>query len=225
MSIIKDNIERIKEDIKLYKSCNEEVLLLAVCKNVSPDHIREAFDGGIHDFGENYLQEVLPKMEYLRDLNIRWHFIGHLQTNKVGKTAENFYMIQSVDSLKLAHLLNSKAEKLKKKIDFLLQIKVSHENTKYGFNLEDLRKEIDIILKLEHVSFKGFMAMAPFFTDSEEARPYFRTVKKLASDVEEMFEIKIPYLSMGMTDDYKVALSEGANLIRIGSGIFGPRSY
>ncbi len=219
---IKENIDRIKQDIEKYKTCEGDVLLLGVTKGVSSERIREAYDCGIRDFGENYLQEAINKMDELRDLPLRWHFIGHLQTNKAGKVAERFSLVQSVDKFKLAHALNDRVKG--KVLDILLQIDFTGRDNRTGFNPAHL-EEVEEILKLPHVKVRGLMSMAPFLPDPEDTRPYFRKVKDLAIELKEKFGFEANYLSMGMTGDYKVALSEGANLIRIGSGIFGPRTY
>jgi len=221
---IKENIEKIKTDIDKYKTCSGDVLLLAVTKGVSSEKIREAYSLGIRDFGENYLQEAINKMDELHDLPVRWHFIGHLQTNKAGKVAERFSLVQSVDKIKLAMVLNDRAGDTGKILEILLQFNLIGRENRSGFNPEHLQ-EVEEIFKLPHIKVRGYMSMAPFFPDPEDTRPYFRKVKDLAIELKEKFGFEANYLSMGMTGDYKVALSEGANLIRIGSGIFGPRTY
>jgi len=223
-SFIRDNIEVIRKDIEKYKTVSGDILLLAVSKNVSSEKIREAYEAGIRDFGENYLQEAIVKMETLKDLDIRWHFIGHLQSNKAGKVAENFYLIQSVDTFKLARIMNEKGVIMGKNLKILLQFNLSGKDTKFGFNLNNL-SEIKEISKFENIKLEGLMAMAPYFENPEESRPYFRKMKDLSLELKNIYNLEINYLSMGMTGDYKVALSEGANLVRIGSGIFGARTY
>ena len=221
-SIIKENIKAIRKNIEKYKKCSEDVLLLAVTKKVSPEQIRVAYEAGIRDFGENYLQEVLPKIEALKDLDIRWHYIGHLQSRKAAKVTDLFYMVQSVDSLKLARKLNSKALDLNKSFKVLVEINLTDRERRTGFK-KLLPEEIDELFSLSNIEVQGLMTVAPFFQDPELARPYFRKLKELGEEIKKKYSIK--YFSMGMTGDYKIALSEGANLIRIGSGIFGARTY
>jgi len=219
---IKENIELIRDTIGKYKTCSGDVALLAVTKQVSPEKIRIAYDAGIRDFGENYLQEVLPKIKELSDLDIRWHYIGHLQSRKASKIAEHFYMVQSVDSFKVAEKLNKKALELNKKLKILLEIDFTEQENRSGFK-KVFSQELEKISVLSGIELEGLMTVAPFFSDPEMARPYFRRLAEIKEELKEMYPLR--FLSIGMTGDYKVALSEGANLIRIGSGIFGARAY
>jgi len=223
-NFIKKNIDNIKLNIL---SLNKNIKIIGVTKNVLVSDIETAIKYGITDIGENKVQEALPKIEILKKKyeNIKFHFIGHLQTNKVNKIVGKVDLIQSVDSLKLAEKISTTAQILNIIQNILLELKVSEEETKYGIAVDNILKEYEAILKLNNIKVKGIMTMAPYFEETEMARPYFKKAKQIFDEIKKVYNNpEFEILSMGMTDDYKVAVEEGANMIRIGTGIFGKRS-
>ena len=209
---ISENIRRIGDQIQA-ASNSRLVQLIGVTKTVEPARIRQAFDAGLHVFGENRVQEGLPKITELASLGATWHFIGHLQTNKVREVVRNFSMIQSVDSLKLLREIEKEAPKQQKKMDLLLEVNLGGEESKHGFPPDSIPASFD----LEWCSVRGLMAIPPFFEDPEKVRPYFQKLRELRD------QLRLPELSMGMSNDYMVAISEGATMVRIGTAIFGER--
>jgi len=199
---------------------------LAVTKTVDEADIIKAIDAGVTELGESRVQEALPKIESINRLRsgIRWHFIGHLQTNKVNKIASCVSMIQSVDSLRLAEKISAANRDSAAPLDVLLEIKVSEEDSKFGIPPEEVLRNIKAINKLSGIRLKGFMAMAPYFDNAQEAVPYFRQARKLF-DSARAAAPGMDTLSMGMSGDYEAAIDEGATMIRIGSAIFGARNY
>ncbi|MDD5771880.1 MAG: YggS family pyridoxal phosphate-dependent enzyme [bacterium] len=197
-----------------------EIKLIAVTKYVQDDKIIEAIKEGINDIGESRIQEAEKKYSNLK-FPIEWHMIGHLQTNKIKKAVEIFDWIHSIDSLHLAEELNSKLLSANKKMKVLLEVNVSGEESKYGITPEDLKELANNIYNLPQLELKGLMTMAPISDNPENARPYFKKLRTLLTDLENCIGKKIEYLSMGMTDDFEVAIEEGANIVRIGRGIFG----
>jgi PLP dependent protein len=191
------------------------IRLIAVTKTVPVDAIREAVECGIRDIGENRLQESLPKRETLADLNVTWHFIGRLQTNKAKKVVESFHWIQSVDRRDLAEKLNQHAAP--KRIPVLIEVKLQAEDTKSGASESDLPELVDMMARCESLELRGFMAIPPLLEDVEAVRPYFRRLRELAG------RFGLRELSMGMSHDFEVAIEEGATMVRIGSALFGER--
>lgn len=218
---IKENIDNLIIDMNDY-----EANLLAVTKTHGIDKIMEVYDYGLRDFGENKVQELLDKKEKMPD-DINWHLIGHLQTNKVNKIVGEVSLIHSVDSLKILKKINNRAKKLSIVQDCLLQVNISKEETKSGFFEEDIDKIIDQVKELENIKIKGLMTMAPNTEDISVIRSCFKGLKKIFDNLSNLSynNIEMEYLSMGMTHDYKIALEEGANIIRVGSKIFGKRMY
>ena len=203
---------------ELRKEIND-VTLVAVSKTKSNEKILEAYNLGIRDFGENYVQELTTKMDTLPK-DIKWHMIGHLQTNKVKDLVKrNIYLIQSVDSIKLAKEINKEAQKQEKNINILIEVKTSSEESKTGIPPEELDNLIKEIKELPNINLLGLMTIGPNTEDEEEVRKAFKLLK------EQKDKYNLNILSMGMTNDYKIAISEGSNLIRIGTKIFGPRDY
>ena len=203
---------------ELRKEIND-VTLVAVSKTKSNEKILEAYNLGIRDFGENYVQELTTKMDTLPK-DIKWHMIGHLQTNKVKDLVKrNIYLIQSVDSIKLAKEINKEAQKQEKNINILVEVKTSSEESKTGIPPEELDNLIQEIKELPNINLLGLMTIGPNTEDEEEVRKAFKLLK------EQKDKYNLNILSMGMTNDYKIAISEGSNLIRIGTKIFGPRDY
>jgi len=218
MTDVRENCRRILDRIHnaAAKSGRDpsSIRLIAVTKKVSVDHIREAVAAGISDVGENRLQEALPKREALADLPLTWHFIGHLQTNKAKKAAEDFDWIQCVDRPELAEKLNQAAGK---KLPVLIEVKLYSEPTKSGIGEQQLRGFVDQFPRWERLQLRGLMAIPPLFEGPEDVRPYFRRLRSLAE------EHRLSELSMGMSNDFEVAIQEGATMVRIGTALFGER--
>jgi pyridoxal phosphate enzyme (YggS family) len=227
MSNIRENLENIRNEVALIGKSNL-VEITVVTKTFPAEDILTALGCGIKHIGESKIQEALPKFETLKNsLNgITKHFIGHLQTNKVKKAVENFDLIQSLDSVKLAETINRYAGGLNKVQSCLIEVKVSLENSKTGIEADKVEELYNFCLGLKNVSIKGLMTIAANEPEPEKSRHYFVKVKKIFEYIKSSFrreEFKI--LSMGMSQDFKMAIQEGANLIRIGSAIFGERRY
>ena len=204
----------------------DEVTLIAVSKTKPVELIKEAYEYGCRDFGENKVQELLDKYEALPK-DIRWHMIGHLQRNKVKYIVDKVYLIHSVDSLRLAEEISKEAVKKKVCVNILIEVNVANEETKFGTTCEEAKQLVQDIAKLPNICVKGLMTIAPFVENAEKNRPIFSKLKKLAVDIirENIDNITMENLSMGMTGDYTVAVSEGAACVRVGTGIFGVRQY
>ena len=198
----------------------EEVLLLGASKYANAEKIREAYQCGVRAFGENRAQDFLKKFEELKDLPIDWHFIGNLQTNKVKYIIDKVSLIHSVDRQSLAEEIQKRAERLGKVQDVLIEVNVGKEETKGGVYEEDLEKLFEYCLSLKNLRVLGLMAIPPYKENPEEVRPYFVKLRKLKEKLEELYKIKLPHLSMGMSGDFEVAVEEGATIVRIGSAIF-----
>lgn len=214
----------------VYNSLKEQidtnVTIVAVSKTKPITDLQEAYDIGVRDFGENYVQELVDKHEALPK-DIRWHFIGHLQSNKVKYIAPFVHLIHGVDSEKLLIEINKQGEKLNRKISCLLQIYIAKEETKFGLNDAELENIIQKLPQLPNVQIVGMMGMASFSSDSQIVKNEFDTLKKLFDKYATLCidNIKMETLSMGMSGDYKMAISSGSNMIRIGSMLFGERVY
>ncbi len=207
------------------ESIPEGVKLLAVSKTRSIDEIKEAFEAGQREFGENKVQELVDKFESF-DTTIRWHLIGHLQTNKVKYIVGKVFLIHSLDSIKLLEEIEKRYKDANLIANVLIQINIGREQSKTGIFKENLEELLSRIEKCSNVKVKGLMAVIPKGSDMEN-KFYFKEMKKIWDSLRErQFEnITMEYLSMGMTNDYKLAILEGSNLIRIGEGIFGKRNY
>lgn len=205
-----------------------EVTLVAVGKTKPASMIRELYDLGVRDFGENKVQELTAKYEELPK-DIRWHMIGHLQSNKVKYIVDKVAMIHSVDSLHLAQVIEKEAVKKDvDHVDVLLEVNVSGEESKYGMTPAEVEEQIDQFLDLKRVRIRGFMTVAPFAEDPEEVRPYFKRLKQLSVDIQNKTidnNIDVGLLSMGMSGDFEAAIEEGASFVRVGTRIFGARNY
>ncbi len=222
---IKENIEKVKERIEkaLKRSGRKDTIkILGATKGVLPEKIMEAADAGLKLFGENRIQEALPKIEKLKDLNLEWHFIGHLQKNKAKEAIENFSLIQSVDSIGLLRRLQQIAQLEEKIFPILLEINIGNEPTKYGVKIEELPQTIDEISKAENLKLKGIMAIPPYNPDPEKVRPYFKEMYKIYEKLSSIFS-QFDILSIGMSEDFEIAIEEGSNMVRIGRAIFGER--
>ena len=228
--MIKENIEKVEKVID--QVCEEigrkrsEVTLIAVSKTKPVEMLQEAYDTGCRDFGENKVQELVDKYEVLPK-DIRWHMIGHLQRNKVKYIVDKVYLIHSVDSLKLAEEISKEAVKKNVSVNILIEVNAAGEETKFGITLEDAKQLVREVAKLPNVHIKGLMTIAPMVENAEENRVFFQQLKKLSVDIaaENIDNVSMEVLSMGMTGDYSVAVSEGATLVRVGTGIFGERNY
>ena len=204
----------------------EEITLIAVSKTKPVSLLEEAYGAGVRNFGENKVQEMCEKYE-LMEKDIKWHMIGHLQTNKVkyliGKTA----LIHSVDSYKLACEIEKQAAKHDCIMDVLIEVNIAEEESKFGLAEDEVIHMVKQIAELPHVRIKGLMTVAPYVVDSEENRPFFRKIKQLSVDIDNqnIDNVSMNILSMGMTGDYMVAIEEGATMVRVGTGIFGERNY
>ena len=196
-----------------------QIRLVAVTKTVDPDHARALHDLGLRDLGENRVQEILRKQTALADLDINWHMIGHLQTNKAKKILGCCRLIHSVDSLRLAQALSKAAADLPAAAEILLQVNVSGEHTKAGFTPEELPAALDRIAQLPGLNTTGLMTMAPFVESAEAVRPCFVRLRQLRDTCRKTHP-DLRHLSMGMTQDYPVAIEEGATIIRLGTALF-----
>ena len=227
---IKSNIEYIQElkGKAAEKSGRkpEDVLLVAVTKLHHPDEMNEAIDAGITDIGENKVQEILDKYDRVKP--VRWHLIGHLQTNKVKYIIDKVSMIHSVDSMKLAKEIDKRAAQHNLVMDILVQVNSAEEESKFGITTAETDQLIaDIAEQCPNIRIKGLMCIAPFEDDPEDVRGYFAEVKQIYDKYvnEKSDRVDFEYLSMGMTHDFEVAVEEGSNLIRVGTAIFGYRDY
>ena len=204
----------------------DDVLLVAVTKLHGVDEINEAIRCGITDIGENKVQEIMDKFEHVDP--VRWHLIGHLQTNKVKYIIDKVSMIHSVDSLKLAQEINKRASQHDLTMDILIQVNSAMEESKFGITTEETGQMIkDILETCPNVRIRGLMCIAPFEDNPEDARVYFEEVKKLYDEYGKLSHERLDfkYLSMGMSNDFQVAIEAGSNLIRVGTSLFGARDY
>ena len=205
-----------------------DVKLVTVTKTVSPEKIKEAIDLGLRAFGENRVQEAQGKIEALASDTtnsiIEWHMVGHLQKNKAKTAVQLFDLIHSVDSVELARALDKQAERSDKLQKVLIQVKLSEEETKHGISKEGLMELVETIMDMKHVRLEGLMTMPPFFDKAELARPFFRQLRELRDNIQTK-GYRLPELSMGMTNDFEVAVEEGATIVRVGTAIFGEREY
>ena len=230
MSNIKGNIEAVERRIgDVCASCGREraeVKLIAVSKTKPLEALQEAYDYGCRDFGENKVQELVEKYEAMPK-DIRWHMIGHLQRNKVKYIVDKVFLIHSVDSLRLAQEIEKEAVKKNVTVNILVEVNVAAEESKFGTTAEEAALLVEKIAKLPHVQVRGLMTIAPYVEDSEKNRLYFEKLKQIYVDIihKNIDNVFMEELSMGMTGDYEVAITEGATYVRVGTGIFGERNY
>jgi pyridoxal phosphate enzyme (YggS family) len=204
----------------------EEVTLVAVSKTMPVGLVKMAYNVGVMDVGENRVQEALPKIADFHPEGLRWHMIGHVQSNKASKVVEAFALVQSVDSLHLAQALNRHAEEYGRRLPVLLEINVAGEASKEGMTLEETPAIARQIAALPALEVQGLMTVAPFVKDAEEVRPVFRELRRLRERLQqELPDCSWKHLSMGMTGDFAVAIEEGATIVRIGRAIFGERPH
>ena len=226
--MIKESLEEVRENIR--QACRragrdpKEVTLIAVSKTKPVPMLREAYEAGARDFGENKVQELAAKKPELPD-DIRWHMIGHLQRNKVHQVIGKAVLIHSVDSLRLAEQIEADAARKGLDVDILLEVNVAREESKFGFFLEETEETARTISAFPHVHIKGLMTIAPFVENPEENREIFKKLYQFAVDIgrKNIDNVTMDVLSMGMTGDYQVAVEEGATMVRVGTGIFGAR--
>src|SRR2546430_15040500 len=226
MVSIAENLERVREQITQAAAKAgrpvTEIELVAITKKHPAEKVREAVEAGHTLFGESRVQEARAKIPELPS-NLRWHFVGHLQKNKTRHALPLFELIHSVDSLALAEDINRIAEEEGMHPDVLLEVNVAGEGSKFGFNPETLRAEMETLLALPRLSIEGLMTIPPLAPEAEASRRYFIKLRGLRDALEKEFRIKLPHLSMGMTNDFVIAVEEGATLVRVGTAIFGER--
>lgn len=227
---IKNNLTSVSDKIREAETRSGRkpgsVQLIAVSKTKPVPMLRAAYDAGIRDFGENKVQEIVDKYPQLPD-DIRWHLIGHLQTNKVKYIVDKVYMIHSVDSFKLAEEISRQAVKKDVVVDVLIEVNVAKEESKFGVMPEDTEALCRKISELPNVHIRGLMTVAPFVDDAVQNRPVFCALRELLVDIQgkNIDNVCMDYLSMGMSGDYTVAIEEGATFVRVGTSIFGAREY
>ena len=228
--MLKDQLQEVEKRIQA--ACDragrkrEEVTLIAVSKTKPVETLQEAYDLGVRIFGENKVQELTAKYEALPK-DIHWHMIGHLQTNKVKYIIDKAELIHSVDSLKLAETIEKEAAKHDLIADILVEVNVAEEESKFGMKMEEVIPFVEKVSAFPHVRVRGLMTIAPFVEDPEENRSIFADLHKLYIDIKKKNHENdtVSVLSMGMTNDYEVAIEEGATMVRVGTGIFGARNY
>lgn len=227
--MIKENIAAVQKRIADAASRvgrTDAITLVAVTKNHPVKYMKEAAAAGITDVGENRVQEALQKLEAFPENQLKWHLVGHLQTNKAKHAVEHFDLIHSVDSEHLLKAVNKEAAKIGKVQDILLQVNVAREESKFGMEVEEFPAMCELAKSLANVRVQGLMCIAPNFEHVEDVRPIFRIAHALYEDMKPKFPVgQIQYLSMGMTHDFEIAIEEGANIVRVGTAIFGARNY
>ncbi len=222
-----ENLSSVQQRIRAAcNRCDREpnsVTLLAVAKTQPPEVVSAAAEFGLILFGENKVQEAKAKIP-LCPGKLRWHFIGHLQSNKCRDAVNLFQMIQSVDSLPLAREINRRADEAARTMPVLLEVNLAGEASKFGYRLEQLLAELKEINSLPRIEIKGLMTVPPWSPDAENSRKHFRRLRELKTECERVLGAPLPHLSMGMSGDFEVAIEEGATIIRIGTALFGPRA-
>ncbi|HEX2786282.1 MAG TPA: YggS family pyridoxal phosphate-dependent enzyme [Ignavibacteria bacterium] len=228
LSFIAENYRSLKKnvsDLCLKAGRNpDEITIVAVTKTFPAEYVSEIYKCGLKDIGENKVQELVKKKEELSGLDVNWHLIGHLQTNKVKYIIDFVYLIHSVDSVKLASEIQKHAEKINRVIDILVQVNISEEATKSGVDADETKKLVEEINQLANIRIKGLMTIGTLTEDKEIIRQNFRDMMILFDDLKQS-NPEFEYLSMGMTSDYDIAIEEGSNMIRVGSYLFGNRNY
>jgi PLP dependent protein len=226
MDSIAENLERVREQItqaaaKAGRAVNE-IELVAITKTHPAEKVREAIEAGHSVFGESRVQEARAKIPELPS-NLRWHFVGHLQKNKIRPALPLFELFHGVDSLALAQEMNRIASEDGERPRLLLEVNVAGEGSKFGFKAETLRAEIGSLLALPRLSIEGLMCIPPLAEEAEASRKFFVQLRELRDSLEKEFDVTFPHLSMGMTQDFSIAVEEGATLVRVGTAIFGER--
>jgi len=220
---IRKNLDAVRDKIAKSAAISgrkaDDICLVAVTKTVGMEEAQALYDLKVRYLGENRVQEALRKQGALRRLDLRWHMIGHLQTNKVSKVVTNFFLSHSVDSVRLARALNAAAERAAVVVDILLQINVSGEESKSGFAPESLESALADIVEMKSLCARGLMTMAPLLAEPEQSRPLFIALRELRNRYRQAAPT-LEHLSMGMTQDFDIAIEEGADLVRIGAALF-----
>lgn len=230
MSNIISNIDEVLGNINIAATKvgrdPKEIKLIAVTKTKPVEDIQQALGYGVIDAGENKVQEIRDKYEVFGD-KINWHMIGHLQTNKVKYIVDKVTLIHSVDSMKLAEKIDAEANKKGIIIDVLVQVNVAKEDSKFGIYVEEVIDFISEVSKLSNIRVKGLMTIAPYVDNPEENRPIFRKIKEIVIDIKSknIDNVTMDIISMGMTNDYMIAIEEGSTMVRVGTAIFGKRNY
>jgi pyridoxal phosphate enzyme (YggS family) len=223
-----ENLNLIQQRIRAAcNRCDREpnsLTLLAVSKTQPPEIVAAAAEVGLILFGENKVQEAKAKIS-LCPGKLRWHFIGHLQSNKCRDAVELFEMIQSVDSLNLAREISKRCEQAAKRMPVLIEVNLAGEASKFGYGPEQLLAELKELHLLPRITVQGLMTVPPFSTEPEKVRPHFRRLRELKSQCEQVLGEPLPHLSMGMSGDFEIAIEEGATMVRIGTALFGARKY
>jgi len=226
---LRDNLEKLREEMSeaALRSGRlmRDITLVAVSKTHPPDMVAELFESGQRTFGENYVQEARAKLENLSHLDIEWHFIGRIQSNKARQVAGKFSLVQSVHSLKLARRLDNIVRESNSVQPVLVQVNVGGEEQKSGVMPAQAEEVCTGIEEMPGLDLQGLMVLPPFFEDGEESRPYFARLRELKEKMEKKLGRNLPHLSMGMTADFPQAIEEGATLIRVGTRLFGAREY
>ena len=228
--MVAENLVQVQKNIE--ESCKKvnrdpgEVTLIAVSKTKPVEMLQEAYAAGARVFGENKVQEIVDKYDQM-PADVQWHMIGHLQRNKVKYIASDVELIHSVDTYRLAEEINIQAKKINRIVPILIEVNAANEESKFGIAPEETLQLVQEIAKLDNITIKGLMTIAPYTENPEENRPYFKKIKELSVDIakENIDNVSMDMLSMGMTGDYMVAIEEGATLVRVGTGIFGARNY
>ena len=228
--MLKENLEEVRR--RAWAACEragrkrEDVTLIAVSKTKPVSAIREIMDCGVVDFGENKVQELCGKIEEIEE-PLHWHLIGHLQRNKVKYIIRDAALIHSVDSYRLAEEINIQAKKIKRIVPILLEVNIAKESSKFGVAAEETLQLAEEISNLDNLRIEGLMTIAPYTEYPEENRIYFQKLRELSVDIgrENIDNVSMGILSMGMTGDYMTAIEEGATIVRVGTGIFGARNY
>jgi len=226
MSPISENLDCVRDQIAAAAEkgsrTSDEIELVAVSKTHDAERVREAIAAGQQLFGESRVQEARGKIPELPS-NVRWHFIGHLQKNKIRHALPLFELFHGIDSLDLARDMNRIAAEEGAQPRILLEVNVAGEGTKFGFKPEQLRQDMESLLELPRLSIEGLMTIPPLAPEAEASRPFFVQLRELRDQLQTEFRIKFPQLSMGMTNDFTVAIEEGATMVRVGTAIFGER--
>lgn len=224
---IDDIVKRIENTCKKVGRNPNDITVIAVSKTVESERAREAVEAGINNLGENRVQELVKKYDELKDLDIKWHMIGHLQKNKVKYIIDKTVLIHSVESLSLAEEINKRAEKNNLIANVLVELNIGEEDSKFGIKEESVYDFILSLEKFENIRVVGLMTVAPFCENPEDVRWVFKKMKNIYDEISTMNlrNTEMKYLSMGMTNDFEIAIEEGSNIIRIGTAIFGARKY
>ncbi len=228
--MLKEQLEDVKK--RIAEACErsgrsiDDVTLIAVSKTKPLSDVEEVLDLGTKEFGENKVQELVDKYEHIKE-PVNWHMIGHLQTNKVKYIVDKVKLIHSVDSLKLAETISKEAVKRDVCVNVLIEVNVAEEESKFGIKLDEVVSLVKSVSTLPNICIKGLMTIAPFVDEPEDNREVFRSLHDMASEIEALNipNVSMKELSMGMTNDFEVAIEEGATYVRVGTAIFGTRNY